>query len=303
MAENDSASRKIRVPLMPLRDCFDISTETTPTVGKLTVELVREKPGVLSFGNPVDIRTTAAVDAAVMGALDKIAGSRAAAVGLKVTVDEDAIKRANGHYVSLIDGSEFAETRNLDLELLEVPILVGALGLLGVGCAAPDGALCWGKVTDSWSTSNHTRSIDSGDSATANYLAKVNGYDAFAPRSLGELVAEGEDTKNKDLDRVLNSGSSLDFIREMCSTGYMLAGVPVPQRARVLAKARKVFDDDVALWDQNISPLFEEAGWGFLTIVAGDFYGNPRMAELERDARGARPRALPNVGDEDGARN
>lgn len=70
----------------------------------------------------------------------------------------------------------------------------------------------------------------------------------------------------------------------MNEAGFISEGVPSQYRDSILRKARELFDADLEIWDQHVAPMFKEHLDMNEPWVVGDFYGNPRKAELERES-------------------
>lgn len=119
-----------------------------------------------------------------------------------------------------------------------------------------------------------------------NHLAGLHRLAVFSPVYAEELLGPANGnvvTVPERVELVLGAGSSPDFIRKMNEAGFISEGVPSQYRDSILRKARELFDADLEIWDQHVAPMFKEHLGLNMRWVAGDFYGNPRMAELKSE--------------------
>ena len=119
-----------------------------------------------------------------------------------------------------------------------------------------------------------------------NHLAGLQRLAVFSPVYAEELLGPADGnvvTVQERVELVLGAGSSPDFIRKMNEAGFISEGVPAQYRDSILKKAREVFDTDLEIWDQHVAPMFKEHLDLNMPWVAGDFYGNPRKAELNSE--------------------
>ena len=128
------------------------------------------------------------------------------------------------------------------------------------------------------------------DREIVNHLAGLHRLAVFSPVYAEELLGPADGnvvTVQERVELVLGAGSSPDFIRKMNEAGFISEGVPARYRDSILKKTREVFDTDLELWDQRVAPMLKEHLDLNMPWVAGDFYGNPRKAELkcEQDPR------------------
>lgn len=122
------------------------------------------------------------------------------------------------------------------------------------------------------------------------HLSKTHGLTTFSPDYAEDMldITYRKDVSAKEKIRlVLDSGSSPDFIRKMNEAGFISEGVPAQYRDSILKKAREVFDTDLEIWDQRVAPMLEEHLGVNEPWVVGDFYGNPRKAELKSEPEAA----------------
>lgn len=109
----------------------------------------------------------------------------------------------------------------------------------------------------------------------------------FSPVYAEELLGPADGnvvTVQERVELVLGAGSSPDFIRKMNEAGFISDGVPAEYRVAILNQAHEVFDSDLEIWDQRVAPMLKEHLDVNEPWVVGDFYGNPRKAELERES-------------------
>lgn len=199
------------------------------------------------------------------------------------------------------------------MEQLELPILACALKTYGVGVDMPAEVLCYGKLY----RRDQTQFIDQprGRGASedrveseglnikimpdrkvtevccekreiVNHLAGLHRLAVFSPVYAEELLGPADGnvvTVPERVELVLGAGSSPDFIRKMNEAGFISEGVPSQYRDSILRKALELFDADLEIWDQHVAPMFKEHLGLNMRWVAGDFYGNPRMAELKSE--------------------
>lgn len=197
--------------------------------------------------------------------------------------------------------------RGFDCLLLEFPILACALKTQGIEICLPDNALCFGSLSrKSLDYIKHYAGNYPGDCRLPHrlfderativgkgselralcHLSKTHGLTTFSPDYAEDML---DTTYRKDVSAkekirlVLDSGSSPDFIRKMNEAGFISEGVPAQYRDSILKKAREVFDTDLEIWDQRVAPMLEEHLGVNEPWVVGDFYGNPRKAELKSE--------------------
>ena len=124
------------------------------------------------------------------------------------------------------------------------------------------------------------------DREIVNHLAGLQRLAVFNPVYAEELLGPADGnvvTVQERVELVLGAGSSPDFIRKMNEAGFISEGVPAQYRDSILKKARELFDTDLEIWDQHVAPMFKEHLDLNMPWVAGDFYGNPRKAELKSE--------------------
>lgn len=300
----------IFVPLVPKMPKDDMSNESRPNfddfaVGMVTVKKDEKCPGTLRFANDVSIKTEAMVEKDVLETLTAFCGMNDS-TGYLVTVD---FTRAN---LSFRKNKKESKTdhplpRGFDCLLLEFPILACALKTQGIEICLPDNALCFGSLSrKSLDYIKHYAGNYPGDCRLPHrlfderativgkgselralcHLSKTHGLTTFSPDYAEDML---DTTYRKDVSAkekirlVLDSGSSPDFIRKMNEAGFISEGVPAQYRDSILKKAREVFDTDLEIWDQRVAPMLEEHLGVNEPWVVGDFYGNPRKAELKSE--------------------
>lgn len=311
-------SESILVPLLPRFDAAGIYDPypLRTSVGKMTVTRDDAFPGTIRFENFISFKDEALVESKVFETLLSFLGSSTSA-GFVVSVDYD-----RDHPTPLRKGETRAKDdkglpQGFDLEQLELPILSCALKTYDVAVDMPAEALCYGKLyrrdqtqfidqprrrvasEDRLETEGlnikimpdrKVTAVSYEDRETVNHLAGLHRLAVFSPVYAEELLgpADGNvDTVPERVELVLGAGSSPDFIRKMNEAGFISEGVPARYRDSILKKAREVFDTDLELWDQRVAPMFKEYLDLNMPWVAGDFYDNPRKAELkcEQDPR------------------
>lgn len=304
----------IFVPLVPKMPKDDMPNESRPNfddfaVGMVTVKKDEKCPGTLRFANDVSIKTEAMVEKDVLETLTAFCGMNDS-TGYLVTVD---FTRAN---LSFRKNKKESKTdhplpRGFDCLLLEFPILACALKTQGIEICLPDNALCFGRLSrKSLDYIKHYAGNYPGDCRLPHrlfderativgkgselralcHLSKTHGLTTFSPDYAEDMldITYRKDVSAKEKIRlVLDSGSSPDFIRKMNEAGFISEGVPVQYRDSILKKAREVFDIDLEIWDQRVAPMLEEHLGVNEPWVVGDFYGNPRKAELKSEPEAA----------------
>lgn len=300
----------IFVPLVPKMPKDDMPKESRPNfddfaVGMVTVKKDEKCPGTLRFANDVSVKTEAMVEKDVLETLTAFCGMNDS-TGYLVTVD---FTRAN---LSFRKNKKESKTdhplpRGFDCLLLEFPILACALKTQGIEICLPDNALCFGSLSRmSLDYIKHYAGNYPGDCRlphrlfderativgkgselrTLCHLSKTHGLTTFSPDYAEDMldITYRKDVSAKEKIRlVLDSGSSPDFIRKMNEAGFISEGVPAQYRDSILKKAREVFDTDLEIWDQRVAPMLEEHLGVNEPWVVGDFYGNPRKAELKSE--------------------
>lgn len=311
-------SESILVPLLPRFDAAGIYDPypLRTSVGKMTVTRDDAFPGTIRFENFISYKDEALVESKVFETLLPFLGSSTSA-GFVVSVDYD-----RDHPAPLRKGETRAKDdkglpQGFDLEQLELPILSCALKTYDVAVDMPAEALCYGKLyrrdqtqfidqprrrvasEDHLETEGlnikimpdrKVTAVSYEDRETVNHLAGLHRLAVFSPVYAEELLGPVDGnvvTVPERVELVLGAGSSPDFIRKMNEAGFISEGVPARYRDSILKKAREVFDTDLELWDQRVAPMFKEHLDLNMPWVAGDFYGNPRKAELkcEQDPR------------------
>lgn len=300
----------IFVPLVPKMPKDDMPNESRPNfddfaVGMVTVKKDEKCPETLRFANDVSIKTEAMVEKDVLETLTAFCGMNDS-TGYLVTVD---FTRAN---LSFRKNKKESKTdhplpRGFDCLLLEFPILACALKTQGIEICLPDNALCFGSLSrKSLDYIKHYAGNYPGDCRLPHrlfderativgkgselralcHLSKTHGLTNFSPDYAEDMldITYRKDVSAKEKIRlVLDSGSSPDFIRKMNEAGFISEGVPAQYRDSILKKAREVFDTDLEIWDQRVAPMLEEHLGVNEPWVVGDFYGNPRKAELKSE--------------------
>lgn len=311
------AKKKTESILVPLLPRFDAAGIYDPyplrtSVGKMTVTRDDAFPGTIRFENCVSFKDEALVESKVVETLLPFLGSSTSA-GYVISVDYD-----RDHPTPLRKGETRAKDdkglpRGFEAEQLELPILACALKTYDIAVDMPAEALCYGKLyrRDQKQFIDHPRrrvasedhleteglnikimpdrkvtAVSYEDREIVNHLAGLHRLAVFSPVYAEELLdpADGNSvTVPERVELVLGAGSSPDFIRKMNEAGFISEGVPARYRDSILRKARELFDADLEIWDQNVAPMFEEHLGLNMRWVAGDFYGNPRMAELKSE--------------------
>lgn len=301
----------ILVPLVPKMPKGDLSNEFKPnfddfTVGMVAVKKDEKYPRTLRFENDVPIKTEAMVEKDVLETLTAFCGMNDSA-GYLVTVE---FNRANLSFRKNKKESkiEHALPRGFDCLLLELPILACALKTRGIEIYVPNNTLCFGSLSRKCLdyiknySGNYPgdcrlpyRLFDErativgkgSELRTLCHLSKIHGLTTFSPdyaEDLLDITYKKDVSVREKIRLVLDTRSSPDFIRKMNEAGFISDGVPAEYRDAILKKAREVFDSDLEIWDQGVAPMLKE----YLDMnepwVVGDFYGNPRKAELERES-------------------
>lgn len=307
-------TESILVPLLPR---YDVSSIYDPhplrtSVGKMTVTRDDAFPGTIRFENSVSFKDEVQVESKVFETLLAFLGITTSA-GFIVNVEYD-----HGHPAPVRKGEIRAKDdkglpRGFEMEQLELPILACALKTYGVGVDMPAEVLCYGKLY----RRDQTQFIDQprGRGASedrveseglnikimpdrkvtevccekreiVNHLAGLHRLAVFSPVYAEELLGPADGnvvTVPERVELVLGAGSSPDFIRKMNEAGFISEGVPSQYRDSILRKALELFDADLEIWVQHVAPMFKEHLGLNMRWVAGDFYGNPRMAELKSE--------------------
>lgn len=311
------AKKKTESILVPLLPRFDSTSFYDPyplrtSVGKMTVTRDDAFPGTIRFENFVSFKDEALVESKIFETLLTFLGSSTSA-GYVVSVDYD-----RDHPTPLRKGETRAKDdkglpRGFDLEQLELPILSCALKTYDVAVGMPAEALCYGKLYRRDQTQfidqPRRRGASKGRLETeglnikimpdrkvtevsyeereiVNHLAGLQRLAVFSPVYAEELLGPADGnvvTVQERVELVLGAGSSPDFIRKMNEAGFISEGVPAQYRDSILRKARELFDTDLEIWDQHVAPMFKEHLGLDMPWVAGDFYGNPRKAELKSE--------------------
>ena len=313
-------SESMLVPLLPRFDAAGIYDPypLRTSVGKMTVTRDDAFPGTIRFENFISFKDEALVESEVFETLLPFLGSSTSA-GFVVSVDYD-----RDHPTPLRKGEtrtkdEKGLPRGFEAEQLELPILACALKTYDIAVDMPAEALCYGKLYRRNQTyfinrdqphrdgANEDRLETEGlnikimrdrkvtevcyeDREIVNHLAGLHRLAVFSLVYAEELLGPADGnvvTVQERVELVLGAGSSPDFIRKMNEAGFISEGVPARYRDSILKKAREVFDTDLELWDQRVAPMLKEHLDLNMPWVAGDFYGNPRKAELkcEQDPR------------------
>lgn len=311
-------SESILVPLMsaydPRRIYDPIPLKTS--VGKMTVTRDDAFPKTIRFENIVAFGDEATIESKVYETLTVFLGNTSPA-GFVVSVEYD-----QDHLMPILEGEKYVKDNKglpygFDAEQLELPILACALKTYDVAVDMPAEALCYGKLYRRDQTQfidQPRRRVASEDHLETeglnikilpdrkvtevsyeereivNHLAGLQRLAVFSPVYAEELLGPADGnvvTVQERVELVLGAGSSPDFIRKMNEAGFISEGVPAQYRDSILRKARELFDTDLELWDQRVAPMFKEHLDLDMPWVAGDFYGNPRKAELkcEQDPR------------------
>lgn len=315
------AKKKTESILVPLLPRFDAAGIYDPyplrtSVGKMTVTRDDAFPGTIRFENCVSFKDEALVESKLFETLSTFLGSSSSA-GYVISVDYD-----RDYPTPLRKGETRAKDdkglpQGFDLEQLELPILACALKTYDVAVDMPSEAICYGKLyrrdqtqfidqprrrvasEDHLETEGlnikimldrKVTAVSYEDREIVNHLAGLHRLAVFSPVYAEELLGPADGnvgTVQERVELVLGAGSSPDFIRKMNEAGFISEGVPARYRDSILKKAREVFDTDLELWDQRVAPMFKEHLDLNMPWVAGDFYGNPRKAELkcEQDPR------------------
>lgn len=311
-------TESILVPLLPR---FDSTSFYDPyplrtSVGKMTVTRDDAFPGTIRFENIVAFGDEATIESKVYETLTVFLGNTSPA-GFVVTVEYD-----QDHLMPIFEGEKYVKDNKglpygFDAEQLELPILACALKTYDVAVDMPSEALCYGKLyrrdqtqfidqprrrvasEDHLETEGlnikimpdrKVTAVSYEDREIVNHLAGLHRLAVFSPVYAEELLGPADGnvvTVQERVELVLGAGSSPDFIRKMTEAGFISEGVPSQYRDSILRKARELFDTDLELWDQRVAPMFKEHLDLNMPWVAGDFYGNPRKAELkcEQDPR------------------
>lgn len=313
-------NKKSESILVPLISAYDARRIYDPiplktSVGKMTVTRDDAFPGTIRFENFVSFKDEALVESKVFETLLTFLGSSTSA-GYVVSVEYD-----RDHPTPLRKGETRARDdkglpRGFDLEQLELPILACALKTYDIAVDMPAEALCYGKLYRRNQTYFINRVQPHRDGASedrleteglnikimrdrkvtevsyeeheiVDHLAGLQRLEVFSPVYAEELLGPADGnvvTVQARVELVLGAGSSPDFIRKMNEAGFISDGVPAEYRVAILKKAREVFDSDLEIWDQHVAPMLKEHLDVNEPWAVGDFYGNPRKAELERES-------------------
>lgn len=308
-------SESMLVPLLPRFDAAGIYDPypLRTSVGKMIVTRDDAFPGTIRFENFVSFKDEALVESEVFETLLPFLGSSTSA-GFVVSVDYD-----RDHPTPLRKGEARAKDdkglpRGFEAEQLELPILACALKTYDIAVDMPAEALCYGNLyrrdqkqfidqprrrgasEDRLETEGLNIKIMPDRKVTevcyeereiVNHLAGLHRLAVFSPVYAEELLGPANGnvvTVQERVELVLGVGSSPDFIRKMNEAGFISEGVPARYRDSILKKAREVFDSDLEIWDQHVAPMLKEHLDVNEPWAVGDFYGNPRKAELERES-------------------
>lgn len=303
-------SESILVPLMSAYDARRIydPIPLKTSVGKMTVTRDDTFPKSIRFENIVAFGDEATIESKVYETLTVFLGNTSPA-GFIVSVEYD-----QDHLMPILEGEKYVKDNKglpygFDAEQLELPILACALKTYGVTIDMPAEILCFGKIfrrkrkshisgypleskglNIKFMPDRRVTAVSYEDREIVNHLAGLHRLAVFSPVYAEELLGPADGnvvTVQERVELVLGAGSSPDFIRKMNEAGFISEGVPARYRDSILKKAREVFDTDLELWDQRVAPMFKEHLDLNMPWVAGDFYGNPRKAELkcEQDPR------------------
>lgn len=303
-------SESILVPLMSAYDARRIydPIPLKTSVGKMTVTRDDAFPKSIRFENIVAFGDEATIESKVYETLTVFLGNTSPA-GFIVSVEYD-----QDHLMPILEGEKYVKDNKglpygFDAEQLELPILACALKTYGVTIDMPAEILCFGKIfrrkrkshisgypleskglNIKFMPDRRVTAVSYEDREIVNHLAGLHRLAVFSPVYAEELLGPADGnvvTVQERVELVLGAGSSSDFIRKMNEAGFISEGVPARYRDSILKKAREVFDTDLELWDQRVAPMFKEHLDLNMPWVAGDFYGNPRKAELkcEQDPR------------------
>lgn len=293
-------TESILVPLLPRYDAAGIYDPhpLRALVGKMTVTRDDAFPGTIRFENLVSFKDEALVESKVFKTLSVFLGN-ASPAGYVVSVDFN-----RDHPAPLRKGETWSSDdkglpRGFEMEQLELPILACALKTYGVAVDMPAEALCHGELyrrgleyLEAENLSFKTMPdrkvtiVRYEELETVNHLAGLQRLEVLRPEYAEELLGPAGGnvvTVQERVELVLGAGSSPDFIRKMNEAGFITEGVPAQYRDSILGKAREVFDTDLETWDQYVAPMFKEHLDLYMPWVEGDFYGNPRKAELKRE--------------------
>lgn len=300
-------SESILVPLLPRFDAAGIYDPypLRTSVGKMTVTRDDAFPRTIRFENFVSFKDEVQVESKVLETLLAFLGNTTSA-GFIVNVEYD-----HGHPTPVRKGETCAKDdkdlpRGFEMEQLELPILACALKTYGVAVDMPAEVLCYGEIYRCYQTelidrpcrrvaSDKITYVSHKARKIVNHLAGLHRLAVFSPVYAEELLGPAGGnvvTVQERVELVLGAGSSPDFIRKMNEAGFISEGVPARYRDSILKKAREVFDTDLEIWDQHVAPMFKEHLDLNMPWVAGDFYGNPRKAELKSE-QGPAERVVP----------
>lgn len=303
-------SESILVPLMSAYDARRIydPIPLKTSVGKMTVTREDAFPKTIRFENIIAFGDEARIESKVYETLTVFLGNTSPA-GFVVSVEYD-----QDHLTPILEGEKYVKDNKglpygFDAEQLELPILACALKTYGVTIDMPAEILCFGKIfrrkrkshisgypleskglNIKFMPDRRVTEVSYEEHEIVDHLAGLQRLEVFSPVYAEELLGPADGnvvTVQERVELVLGAGSSPDFIRKMNEAGFISDGVPAEYRVAILKKAREVFDADLELWDQRVAPMFKEHLDLNMPWVAGDFYGNPRKAELkcEQDPR------------------
>lgn len=310
-------NKKSESILVPLISAYDARRIYDPiplktSVGKMTVTRDDAFPKTIRFENIVAFGDEATIESKVYETLTVFLGNTSPA-GFVVSVEYD-----QDHLMPILEGEKYVKDNKglpygFDAEQLELPILACALKTYDVAVGMPAEALCYGKLYRRDQTQfidqPRRRGASKGRLETeglnikimpdrkvtevsyeereiVNHLAGLQRLAVFSPVYAEELLGPADGnvvTVQERVELVLGAGSSPDFIRKMNEAGFISEGVPAQYRDSILRKARELFDTDLEIWDQHVAPMFKEHLGLDMPWVAGDFYGNPRKAELKSE--------------------
>lgn len=321
-------NKKSESILVPLISAYDARRIYDPiplktSVGKMTVTRDDAFPKTIRFENIVAFGDEATIESKVYETLTVFLGNTSPA-GFVVSVEYD-----QDHLMPILEGEKYVKDNKglpygFDAEQLELPILACALKTYGVTIDMPAEALCYGKLYRRNQTYFITRVQPHRDGASedrleteglnikimpdrrvtevsyeeheiVDHLAGLQRLEVFSPVYAEELLGPADGnvvTVQERVELVLGAGSSPDFIRKMNEAGFISEGVPARYRDSILKKAREVFDTDLEIWDQHVAPMLKEHLDVNEPWVVGDFYGNPRKAELKSEPEPAERVAL-----------
>lgn len=300
-------SESMLVPLLPRFDAAGIYDPypLRTSVGKMTVTRDDAFPGTIRFENIVAFGDEATIESKVYETLTVFLGNTSPA-GFVVSVEYD-----QDHLMPILEGEKYVKDNKglpygFDAEQLELPILACALKTYGVTIDMPAEILCFGKIfrrkrknhisgypleskglNIKFMPDRRVTEVSYEEHEIVDHLAGLQRLEVFSPVYAEELLGPADGnvvTVQERVELVLAAGSSPDFIRKMNEAGFISDAVPAEYRVAILKKAREVFDSDLEIWDQRVAPMLKEHLDVNEPWAVGDFYGNPRKAELERES-------------------